>query len=318
LRTAFQQNGITTKLWIYDHNFDNAISFAGTVLNDAAAYAASDGSAFHDYGGEPTLMTDLHNLHPNKEIFFTERSVWGAAGMDRIAQYFRNWACTYNSWVSMIDQTNEPNNGPFFADPTLLIKSTSSADGYWVIPELYLTGQYSKYVQVGAKRISSNYGTSGSLTNVAFLNPDGKIVMVIINNSSADQVFTVSCQGNQFKGTMPAKTVGTYMWKSDLPLSNIPARASTTSSSNLDAAFSAEIYPNPNDGRALNIKLGSSDNNKEPTVITIINSQGILVGQKIIDSADGSYQVHHDLKTGLYFIQIKKGNEKITKRLIIN
>jgi glucosylceramidase len=313
LKAAFQANGITTKLWIYDHNFDNAISFAGTVLNDPAAYAASDGSAFHDYGGEPTLMTDLHNLHPNKEIFFTERSVWGAAGMDRIAQYFRNWACTYNSWVSMIDQNNEPNNGPFFADPTLLIKGTSSADSYWVIPELYLTGQYSKYIQPGAKRISSNYGSAGTLTNVAFLNPDGKIVMVIINNSSSAQSFTVNSIGNQFQGSIPAKTVGTYIWRSDLPT----ARTASTLSK-IESDFSVEIYPNPNDGHKINMNI-TGGNLKKATVITIVNSQGAVVLEKIVEESDiVEHTVQNDLKPGLYFIQIARGNEKVTKRIVVD
>jgi glucosylceramidase len=316
LKAEFQKNNITTKLWIHDHNFDNTLSFPGNVLADPAAYAATDGTAFHDYGGTPSQMTDLHNLYPNKEIFFTERSVWGAEGMDRIAQYFRNWACTYNGWVSMIDQNNKPNNGPFYADPTLLIKGTSSADSYWVIPELYLTGQYSKYVQYGAKRISSNYGTSGALTNVAFLNPDGKIVMVIINNSSSTQTFAVNCQGNQFEGSIPAKTVGTYIWKSDLPLSSTPARAMASLTEN-ETTFSAEIYPNPNDGQKLSLKLKGGFKNKA-AVITIINAQGTIVSEKIVDGSEEGLDIDNNLKSGLYFIQIKKGNEKITKRLVVN
>jgi glucosylceramidase len=315
LKTEFQKNNITTKLWIHDHNFDNTLSFPGNVLADPAAYAATDGTAFHDYGGTPSQMTDLHNLYPNKEIFFTERSVWGTEGMDRIAQYFRNWACTYNGWVSMIDQNNKPNNGPFFADPTLLIKGTSSADSYWVIPELYLTGQYSKYVQAGAKRISSNYGTSGALTNVAFLNPDGKIVMVIINNSASAQTFAVNCQGNQFEGSIPAKTVGTYMWRSDLPLSSTPARVTTVSAEN-ESAFAAEIYPNPNDGQNLDLKL-SGGSRHGATVVTIINSQGAVVSKQTLEGSTENVSLTNNIKSGLYFIQIKRGNEKITKRLVV-
>jgi glucosylceramidase len=315
LKAELQKNNLTTKLWIHDHNFDNTLSYPANILADANAYAATDGTAFHDYGGTPSQMSDLHNLYPNKEIFFTERSVWGADGMDRIAQYFRNWACTYNSWVSMIDQNNDPNNGPFFADPTLLIKSTTSADGYWVIPELYLTGQYTKYVQAGAKRISSNYGTTGSLTNVAFLNPDGKIVMVMINNSSSEQAFTVSCQGNQFKASLPAKTVATYIWKSDLPLSGIPARQ-ITSLIETDTDLSADVYPNPNDGHQMNLKVRGS--HKQTTMITIINAQGVVVKQKTIEGGDGDHSLNNELKSGLYFIQIKNGEKQVTRRLIVN
>jgi glucosylceramidase len=218
MKAEFQSYGITTKLWIHDHNFDNALSFPANILADSGAYAAADGTAFHDYGGNPSQMSDLHNLYPNKEIFFTERSFWGTGGMDRIAQYIRNWACTYDAWVSMIDQNGKPNNGPFHCDPTFLIKGSDSSDSYWAIPELYLMGQYGKFVQFGAKRIASDYGTGG-LTSVAFLNPDGNIVLVVINQNDSDAPFTVRCRGNEFIGMQPAKTVGTYTWKSGLSLS---------------------------------------------------------------------------------------------------
>ncbi len=115
----------------------------------------------------------------------------------------------------MINQNKKPNNGPFNCDPTLLIKGTNSADNYWPIPELYLLGQYSKFVQFGAKRIYSDYGTSGSLTSVAFLNPDNKIVLVVINQNNTNTAFTVRCQGNAFNETQPAKSVGTYIWSRD-------------------------------------------------------------------------------------------------------
>jgi glucosylceramidase len=218
LKTEFQAFGITTKLWIYDHNFKNALSYPANVLADAGAYAAADGTAFHDYEGDPSQMSDLHTLFPDKEIFFTERSFWGTGGMDRIAQYIRNWACTYTAWVSMIDQNNKPNNGPFHCDPTFLIKGVDSADSYWAIPELYLLGQYCRFVQFGARRIASDYGTGG-LTSVAFLNPDNNIVLVVINQRDSEAPFTVRCRGNEFIGMQPAKTVGTYIWKSGLPLS---------------------------------------------------------------------------------------------------
>ncbi len=223
IKAEFVAQGITTKIWIHDHNMDDAMTNPANILADAGGYAAADGTGFHDYGGEPTEMTKLHNMFPNKEIFFTERSVWGTEGMDRIAQYFRNWACTYNSWVTMIDQNNDPNNGPFFADPTLFVKEVATSDGYWAIPEYYLTGQYSKFIKVGAKRVDSSLGKAGTLTNVTFRNPDGQLVMVVINLSATAQKFKVKCEGNQFIATLPAKTVGTYTWASGLPLSPNPS-----------------------------------------------------------------------------------------------
>jgi glucosylceramidase len=225
VKNEFTANNITAKVWILDHNFDMATNYAGQILADPSAYAATDGIAFHDYSGNPPEMSTLHNAYPDKEIFFTERSVWGTEGMDRITQYIRNWACTYNAWVTMLDQNRKPNNGPFTADPTLAIQSTSNYDTYWFIPEYYLTGQFSKFVQFGAKRIKSNYGSSTTVTNVAFLNPDNTIVTVVINQTATSQQFKILTQNGQIVATIPAKSVATYKWIADLPIVPIPTPA---------------------------------------------------------------------------------------------
>jgi len=215
VKAEFQNNNISTKVWILDHNFDMAMSYAGEILADTNAYAATDGIAFHDYSGEPSEMTTLHNAYPDKEIFFTERSVWGTSGMDRIIQYFRNWSCTYNVWVTMLDSDKLPNNGPFIPDPTLAIQDAANFDNYWLIPEYYMTGQFSKFVQRGAKRIKSDYGLSSTITNVAFLNPDNTIVLVAVNQTSSSQQFKILTQSGQITATIPAGTVATYKWKAD-------------------------------------------------------------------------------------------------------
>ena len=56
----------------------------------------------------------------------------------------------------------------------MVIQNASSYDSYWVLPEVYLIGQYSKYVKAGARRISSSYGSASTVTNVSFLNPDNQ------------------------------------------------------------------------------------------------------------------------------------------------
>ncbi len=212
IKEKFEKNNINTKLWILDHNFDMALSFAGRILTDVEAEIVTDGIAFHDYSGEPSEMTKLHNLHPAKEMFLTERSVWGTKGMNRIVKYFRNWACTYNSWVTMLDSNRLPNNGPFKVDPTLVIQDVSNFNNYWFIPEYYMVGQFSKFIQYGAKRIKSNNGNKTTITNVAFLNPDNTIILIVVNQTSSNKKFKILEKDKQITTKIPAKTVATYKW----------------------------------------------------------------------------------------------------------
>lgn len=213
VRNELNANGLSgVKIWAYDHNFDSAASYVAPIMSDATANAAVDGVAFHDYAGDPSAMTQVHNSYPSKNMLMTERSWWGTSGADRMAQYFRNWAVSYNAWVTMLDSTIRPEQWTGTPGPTMVIQNAYTYDTYWLLPEYYLIAQYSKFVQPGARRISSTYGSSSSVTNVSFLNPDNTIVSVIINQTAASQTFKLACEGQELLATIPAKTVGTYKW----------------------------------------------------------------------------------------------------------
>lgn len=212
LKSELNAHGLSTRLWAFDHNFDSALSFVSPILNDANAAAAVDGVAFHDYGGEPSAMTQVHNAYPTKNMLLTERSWWGTKGADRMAQYFRNWAVSYNAWVTMLDSNIQPEKWTGTPDPTMLVQDAYANDSYWATPEYYLIAQYSRYVQAGAKRISSTYGSATTVTHVSFLNPDNTIVSVVINQTASNQTFKLSSEGQELLATLPAKTVGTYKW----------------------------------------------------------------------------------------------------------
>jgi hypothetical protein len=81
LRTELNNNGQNdVKIFAFDHNFADVYGYLPTIMNDSGGYAAVDGTAFHDYSGAPSAMTDMHNSYPGKGVQVTERSVWGVAG----------------------------------------------------------------------------------------------------------------------------------------------------------------------------------------------------------------------------------------------
>jgi glucosylceramidase len=213
VRNELNANGLGgVKIWAFDHNFDSAAAYVAPIMSDPTANAAVEGVAFHDYAGDPSAMTTVHNSYPSKNMLMSERTWWGTTGADRMAQYFRNWAISYNAWVTMLDSTIKPEQWSGTPGPTMLIQNAYTYDTYWALPEYYLIAQYSKYVQPGAKRISSTYGSSATVTNVSFLNPDNTIVSVIINQTASSQTFKLASEGQELLATIPAKTVGTYKW----------------------------------------------------------------------------------------------------------
>ncbi|MBC8059612.1 MAG: glycosyl hydrolase [Clostridiaceae bacterium] len=222
LKKELAAQNLKTKIWVFDHNFNDGKKFAIETLDSKEALAAIDGIAFHDYDGEPTTMQEVKELFPDKDVMLTERSVWGTKGADRIAQYFRNSAISYNSWVTMLDSNITPHQWVGTPDPTMLVqdsiptcilKSGNIYDNYWLCPEYYLLGQFSKFVQPGAKRIDSNYGEVDKVTNVAFLNPDNNIVTIVINQTKETQSFKIQCKGHQVSAKVPGGTVATFVWE---------------------------------------------------------------------------------------------------------
>jgi hypothetical protein len=181
------------------------------------AYGNTDGVAWHDYSGDPSVMSQAKTAYPKLDMIMTERMLWGTAGADRIAQYLRNWSTGYISWVTMLDQ-NRDSQQLGRPDPTPLIQDPDDRDTYWKLPEFYLFAQFSKFVQRGAKRIWSDYGRANAVTTVAFLNPDNTVATVVINQSASAQNFTLRSQGQQLTDTIPAKTADTYVWPASLPI----------------------------------------------------------------------------------------------------
>ncbi|TYP79785.1 glycoside hydrolase family 3 N-terminal domain-containing protein [Paenibacillus methanolicus] len=213
LSAKLKAAGLDVKLWIFDHNFNDTMSYPAPLLADSANRKAVDGTAFHDYGGEPTEMSRLHDMYPDENIYLTERAVWGTTGADRMAQYFRNWARSYNSWVLMLDSDINTHQWVGTPDPTMIVQDSGNPENYWLTPEFYMLGNYTKFVKPGYIRIDSNYGSKDSVTNVSFMSPDKKkIVTVVINRTDKQQTFKIVSDGTQIADTIPAKSVITYQW----------------------------------------------------------------------------------------------------------
>jgi glucosylceramidase len=121
LGPLFEARGISTHIWAFDHNFNNA-DFPATILRDPLAARHVEGSGFHLYEGTPRSMSKLHREFPGKSVYFTEGSVYGAAGAGEMIEYFRNWARSYNAWVTVIDHQGKPNVSGFHdCDPTIIV-----------------------------------------------------------------------------------------------------------------------------------------------------------------------------------------------------
>lgn len=211
LGPLFKENDVKTLIWCWDHNW-NEPDFPRAILSDPQAAQYVDGTAWHLYEGKVDTQSVIQAEFPDKHTYFTEGSVFKPHGAIRLAQILRHWSRSYNAWVIMLDEHRKPNRGPHSASATCIELLDDGSVRYNF--DYYMQGQFMKYIQRGAVRVESSLPDIRSFGNVAFLNPDGRVVLVAANAARSAQPFVVKYGEKAFKTVLSAGSVGTYMWNS--------------------------------------------------------------------------------------------------------
>lgn len=217
LGPAFQAAGISTKILIYDHNADRP-DYPITVLRDSLANPFIDGSAFHLYGGQIEALSEVHQAFPDKNIYFTEQWVGAPGNLEGDIPWHvknlligapRNWAKTVLEWNLSSNPELTPHTDRGGCDRCL---GAVTIDGDEVTrnPAYYVIAHASKFVDAGALRIDSN--EVEGLSNVAFLNPDGKKVLIALNDSANPISFKIQEKEKVIYATLNPGSTGTWVW----------------------------------------------------------------------------------------------------------
>ncbi|HTR30048.1 MAG TPA: glycoside hydrolase family 30 beta sandwich domain-containing protein [Puia sp.] len=216
LGPAFQSARLTTKIIVYDHNCDQP-GYPEYILADAAAAQYVDGSAFHLYAGSISALSGVHTLFPDKNLYFTEQYVGAPSNFQGDMEWAvrnliiaapRNWSRNVLEWNLAADQNLGPHTvggcstclGAYTVNGTSVTRNTS----------YYIIAHASKFVLPGSVRVGSD--NNGNLLNVAFLRPDGKKVLIVLNDQANSQTFGVQFNGQSFSVSLEGYAVGTFIW----------------------------------------------------------------------------------------------------------
>lgn len=216
LGPTFQAQNITAKIIIYDHNPDR-IDYPIAILDDAEAKQYVDGSAFHLYAGSIESLSTVHNAHPDKNIYFTEQWV-GAPGdfpndikwhvRELLIGATRNWSKTVIEWNLASNSALKPHTDGGCTN--CLGAVTIDGDVVKRNPAYYIIAHAAKFVRPGAVRVDSNH--LNELPNVVFKTLQGKYVIIVLNDSNAEQSFNINLNNDTISTTLASGAVGTYVW----------------------------------------------------------------------------------------------------------
>lgn len=215
LGPAFEAAGIKTRIVVYDHNCDRP-DYPLTILNDAEAKKYVDGSAFHLYGGDISALSTVHEAHPDRNLYFTEQ--WTGKNESFSSNFMwhtqqvligslRNWARVVLEWNLANDTSFGPHTdgGCTECKGALTIGTTITRN-----PSYYIIGQISQWVLPGSRRIQSDI--LPNLTSVAFVTPQGRKVLLVLNTSDASQSFNIEYKGKRVVALLQAQAAGTFIW----------------------------------------------------------------------------------------------------------
>lgn len=216
---ALTSAGITTKVLVYDHNWDRPDYPQDVLMNQNLSQIA--GVAWHGYGGTPGAMTVIQNMFPTLGTYETEHSGFitnsdqSRLDFEEITQCMRNWARAYVKWSLAMNESQGPHTGGC-STCTGIVTVNSTTGNITYGTEFYTMGQFSKYVLPGAYRIYSSNALG--IVSAAFVNPSpsnwpsNSRVLVAFNDSSQSQTFEVQWGTQSFTYTLPSLAAVTFTW----------------------------------------------------------------------------------------------------------
>jgi glucosylceramidase len=216
LGPAFEKAGIKTRIVIFDHNCDHP-NYPIDIMNDPDAKKYIDGTAFHLYLGEIEALSAVQKVHPDKNLYFTEQWTSSEGKFDEDLRWHvkhlivgatRNWARNVLEWNLASDPQFNPHTdqgGCTMCKGALTIGNEVTRNVSY-----YIIAHASKFVRPGSVRVGS--GVVSALHNVAFVAPNGKKVLVVINDSETVKKFALKFKGKSAEISLAAGGVGTFVW----------------------------------------------------------------------------------------------------------
>jgi glucosylceramidase len=199
------------KILAWDHNRDLIYQRVSTILADPKAAQYVWGIAYHWYepwsGGDQMFdnVRLVRETFPDKHLLFTEGTAdsfkpqeitaWrlGEAYGRSMINDFNDGAVGWTDWNVLLDEQGGPNHvGNFCFAP---VHANTQTGELIYTNSYYYIGHFSKFVRPGAKKIASSPSRS-ALLSAAFVNPDGRVSVVVMNKTDQKVDYNLWVDGN--------------------------------------------------------------------------------------------------------------------------
>ena len=222
LKPALQHTGHDkVKLNVWDHNKDVIIERLEDTFGVKGSDDVIDGIAYHWYTGNHfEALRRVREKYPHKELIFTEGCVeysqFSNNGQLSNAEMYAhdmigNLLAGTNGmidWNIYLNAEGGPNHVRNFCDAPVMCDT--DGDSIRVNLSYYYIGHFSRFIHPGARRILVSSFTS-DLECCGFLNPDGSIVIVILNRTDRDIQYSLSTKDRSARIEQKAHSIMTFV-----------------------------------------------------------------------------------------------------------
>lgn len=214
------------KIIVWDHNRSMINFRANTIFDDPEAAKYAWGIGFHWYEawfGGPAFnnIANVHELYPDKNLMLTEACNEGF----KAAKYFygpnaekyggamindfKNGSVAWTDWNILLDEHGGPNHVANYCFAP--IHADTQTGKLIFTPTYYYIGHFSKFVRPNAKRVSTIV-TRNTLISTSFLNTDGKMVTIVMNDADKKTDYFIYVGMQKAKINIPAHAIQSLVY----------------------------------------------------------------------------------------------------------
>lgn len=207
------------EIYIWDHNKERMVDRARAVIDDETKDMIS-GIAFHWYSGDHfDAIRIVSELFPGKHLTFSEGCIEYSrfdTNQIRNAQMYGhdmigNLAAGMDSfidWNICLDEQGGPNYvGNFCEAPIICDTENKVICGKL---SLHYISHFSRYIKPKARRIATTVYTN-EIEQVAFLNPDGSTVVVLLNRTESEKNVSLRINGDLIDTELPPESISSIV-----------------------------------------------------------------------------------------------------------
>jgi glucosylceramidase len=166
-------------------------------------------------------VAEVAKSYPNKNVLLTEATVekfsperyqyWPNAERygDAMINDFNAGSVAWTDWNILLDEQGGPNHvGNYCFSP---IHANTKTGELIYTPPYYYIGHFSKFIRPNAQRVSATSSRS-ALQTTSFLNADGKMATVVMNQSDKEVTYDLIVGNSESVVTIPAHAIQTLVY----------------------------------------------------------------------------------------------------------